>query len=712
VFFDAPILEVLAPLLFVVGAIYVLGPTLPITESWGRFAVFATVWLIVGRYLTWRLFETVLPANGEWYEVGWVYLCFAVELFALFDALILYLCFLRSTDHRAQADLYETNLRAMAPPELPAVDVYIPTYSEPLDVLEKTITGALCLDYPNFTVWVLDDGRRPWLKEFCEEKGVGYITRPDNAHAKAGNINHALTKTNGEYVALFDADFIVQRNFLMRTMGFFDDPKIGIVQVPHSFYNRDPLQTNLAVSKTIPDDQRFFFEALMPSRDGWDAAFCCGSNSVTRREALRAVGDALPTDSLTEDMLLSLTMLRKGFVTRYLNERLAYGLAPEGLRAFFIQRSRWARGAMQILYLRSGPLGPGLSVMQRLLFLPTHWLSQSLSMVFGILAPIVFLWTGVLPMVNVTFDAVVSYLLPMIVAVVGGLCLYAPRQYFPLASQVLGTFQSFRLLPTLLVTLVKPFGHGFRVTPKGGAAGTAGYDPEVFWSAAVLIALTVVGIAVNMDPESRIISEAALIPVVASWSAYNILILFLVCMLSLQGTVRRSEERFASDDPVWLMEPGRDGYLGKMMDISLSGASIAVVEGSCVDADADPEVKVFIPEVGLLSGRVVRRTPGRIAVAFDPAKGLERDLLIRKLFTALMPEVAASPPSAWSVTREIVRSIWATPSAARVDRIPPIETVAPPVANPEKLPAVSLVVQPLSRTDALDRAVVQRQIFA
>jgi cellulose synthase (UDP-forming) len=712
VFFDAPILEVLAPLLFVVGAIYVLGPTLPMTESWGRLAVFATVWLIVGRYLTWRLLETVLPANGEWYEVGWVYLCFAIEVFALFDALILYLCFLRSTDRHAQADHYETGLRAMAPSELPSVDVYIPTYSEPLDVLEKTITGALCLDYPNFNVWVLDDGRRPWLKAFCEEKGVGYITRPDNAHAKAGNINHALTKTNGEFVALFDADFIVQRNFLMRTMGFFEDPKIGIVQVPHSFYNPDPLQTNLAVRKTIPDDQRFFFEALMPSRDGWDASFCCGSNSVTRRDALRAVGDALPTDSLTEDMLLSLTMLRKGFVTRYLNEPLAYGLAPEGLRAFFIQRSRWARGAMQILYLRSGPLGPGLSLMQRLLFLPTHWLSQSLSMVFGILAPIVFLWTGVLPMVNVTLDAVVSYLLPMILAIVGGICLYAPRQYFPLASQVLGTFQSFRLLPTLLVTLVKPFGHGFKVTPKGGAAGTAGYDPEVFWTAATLIALTVIGIVVNMDPESRIISEAALIPVVATWSAYNILILFLVCMLSLQGTVRRNEERFASNDPVWLTEPGREGRLGRMIDVSLSGASIAVVDDAPVESDANPVLKVFIPEVGILSARVVRRTAGRIAIAFDPANGLERDLLIRKLFTGLVPEEAASPPSAWSVTTEIVRSIWTTPSAARVDAVSAAATPVPLAVKPEKLPAVSLVVPPRSRTDALDRAVGQRQIFA
>jgi cellulose synthase (UDP-forming) len=704
VFFDAPSLEVLAPLLFVVGAIYVLGPTLSMAHGWTRLLVFGTVWFIVARYLGWRIFETVLPASGEWYEVAWVWLCFAVEMFALFDAFILYLCFLRTTDRRQEADTHEARLRGAR--EFPLVDVYIPTYSEPLDVLEKTITGALCLDYPNFTVWVLDDGRRPWLKAYCEEKGIGYITRPDNAHAKAGNINHALTKTSGDYVALFDADFVVQRNFLMRTLGFFTDPNVGIVQVPHTFYNADPLQTNLAVHKSIPDDQRFFFEALMPSRDGWDAAFCCGSNSVTRREALRAVGDALPVDSLTEDMLLTLTMLRKGYVTRYLNEPLAYGLAPEGLRAFFIQRSRWARGAMQILYLRSGPLGPGLSLMQRLLFLPTHWLSQSLSMVFGILAPIVFLWTGVLPMANVTLDAVVNYLLPMIIAIVGGICLYAPGKYFPLASQLLGTFQSFRLLPTLLLTLVKPFGHGFKVTPKGGAAGAAGYEPQVFWTAAALIALSVGGILINIVPEWRIVSENALIPIVATWATYNTLVLFLVCMLSLQGTVRRSEERFLSNDPVWLMEPTRQGRLAKLVDISLSGASIDLGRDD-IETDADPFIKVFVPEVGILPGRVVRRAAGRIAVAFDPPTGLERDLLIRKLFTARLPEATTIVASAWSVTGEILKSVWSTPSAARVDRK---ESVIPTVVpSNERLPAASLVVPPRTMTNGFDELVAERR---
>src|SRR6185369_5403853 len=182
----------------------------------------------------------------------------------------LFLAFLRTSDRRPEADRHERRLRGLDAGKAPSVDVLIPSYNEPLAVLEKTIVGARSLEWPNVNVYVLDDGRRAWLRDYCAEKGVGYITRPDNLGAKAGNINHALTLTDGDFVAVFDADFIPQRSFLMRLMGFFEDPKVGIVQAPHAFYNHDPMQTNLAMRKSLPDDQAFFFEAIMPSRDGWD----------------------------------------------------------------------------------------------------------------------------------------------------------------------------------------------------------------------------------------------------------------------------------------------------------------------------------------------------------------------------------------------------------------------------------------------------------
>ena len=685
---ELPLLQLWAPVAFVVGAIFLLGPVLPLTRQWARTFIFAAVWLVIGRYVHWRTFTTALPADGAWYELAWIWFVYAIEMFALGDALILYLTLLRRSDRSVEADAHEARLRRTPPEQLPSVDVYVPTYNEPPEVLEKTITGALCLDYPNFKVWVLDDGRRPWLKAFCEAKGAGYLTRANNAHAKAGNINHALTKTNAEFVAVFDADFVPQRNFLMRTLGFFDDPKIGIVQVPHAFYNHDPMQANLALRKSQPDDQRFFFEAIMPSRDAWNAAFCCGSNSVTRRAALRSIGDALPTTSITEDMLLSLALLRQGYITRYLCERLAFGLAPETLTAFFVQRQRWARGAMQILYQTLGPFGPKLTLMQRLLFLPTHWLSHGLMLLLNILAPIIFMWTDVRPLVNVTTGGVIYYVLPMVLAVVGGLVAYAPREYFPFAAQVLGTFQSFKLLPTVLATIVKPYGHVFKVTPKGAAAQASGYERGVFWISAALIAATIGGLIVNTTPEWRIVSQTALLPVVAFWSGLNVVVLMLVCMMSLQAPIRRGEERFDFDEPVWIFAANGMLSIGRTKDMSLSGVGIKVDPSRALAAQPGEPVRLFLPEVGFVDGTAARQAGQFLGVKFNLHPSLERDLLIRKLFTAGLANVAVHV-SAASATRAMLSSIFALATqTAQQDEEPA------PAASAEKLPAQSLVIPP------------------
>lgn len=700
-------IELLAPTLFVVGGIYLLAPLLPLARPWARVLVFVIVWLVVGRYIVWRLTDTVWPARGDWIDVGWVWFCFVIETVAFFDAFILYLTFLRTADRHAEADRYEARLRAQAPAGLPSVDVFIPTYNEPLEVLEKTITGALCLDYPNVKVWVLDDGRRAWLKQFCEARGVGYFTRADNVHAKAGNINHALAHTSGDLVAVFDADFIPKRNFLWRTVGFFADPMIGIVQVPHAFYNSDPMQTNLALRRTLPDDQRFFFEAIMPSRDAWDAAFCCGSNAVIRRAALDQVGGRLPTASITEDVLLTLTMLRKGYITRYLCERLAYGLAPESLSAFFVQRQRWARGAMQILYLDVGPLGRNLSLVQRLMFLPTHWVSQGCVLLLAVVAPLVYLWTGLMPLVNVTGSAVIYYLVPMLLAIVGGITVYAPKQYFPFASQVLGTFQSFKILPSAFLTLINPSGHTFRVTPKGRDAATAKYERGIFWVAASLIVLTIAGLALNTVPEWQVISDSRLLPTVAFWAAINVVVLFLVCMMSLQAPLRRAEERFLLQEQIAVLSPAGQLSTGVTRDMSLSGVAIVGDESCALPFRVGDRVTLHIAEVGFVAGTVVRKTGRAFSVKFDLAPSVERDLLIRKLFTGTVhaEEIKAS---AWSATRALIASIWnARPSMASSL---PDEPERP--SNVLKLPARTLMVPPRSERRSLETISAERKRLA
>ena len=120
----------------------------------------------------------------------------------------------------------------------PTVDVYIPTYNEPLDVVRDTVLAAQCIDYPRdkMKIYILDDGSRSEFAVFAADVGVGYITRAEHNHAKAGNLNHAMTLTKGELICVFDCDHVATRMFLQSTVGgFLEDPKLALVQTPHYF---------------------------------------------------------------------------------------------------------------------------------------------------------------------------------------------------------------------------------------------------------------------------------------------------------------------------------------------------------------------------------------------------------------------------------------------------------------------------------------------
>jgi cellulose synthase (UDP-forming) len=294
---------------------------------------------------------------------------------------------------------------------------------------------------------------------------------------------------------------------------------------------------------------------------------------------------------------------------------------------------------------------------------------------------------------------------------VGGICIYAPNQYFPLAAQVLGTFQSFKIFPSVLLTVIKPFGHTFKVTPKGVAARTESYDQEVFWTAAFLLVLTVAGIIVNLLPEWRIIVQTALIPVVAGWSAYNTLLLFLVCMLSLQGSMQRGEERFCSEESVWLTAPGSSRIQGHLADISLSGAGILLDPQGMFRGKAGDPLQVFVSEVGYVPSRIARYRGNFIGVEFELGPGVERHLLIRKLFTSGLVATTNVTATTWSVTAALLRSIWSTPST-----ISGLEAAAGSVPLKamvgDKLPAESLVILPHAKQGQWADLATQRRAVA
>ena len=247
----------------------------------------------------------------------------------------------------------------------PSVDVYVATYNEPLDVLRPTLLGCLALDYPTASIWLLDDGRRPAVRDMAERLGINYLTRTDNEHAKAGNINAALPRTSGELVLVLDADHVPQPDLLKAVVGYFEQPELAWVQTPHEFYNRDSVQHLRAGDH----EQALFYRVIQPGKDHWGSAFWCGSAAVIRREALLGIG-GIATETITEDFHTSLKLHAAGWRSRYHAEPLCYGIAPHNLDQYLLQRDRWARGNLRVFRTRENVFTlRGLALGQRLSYL-------------------------------------------------------------------------------------------------------------------------------------------------------------------------------------------------------------------------------------------------------------------------------------------------------------------------------------------------------
>ncbi|WP_309071336.1 glycosyltransferase family 2 protein [Arthrobacter sp.] len=237
---------------------------------WVRLLVVLTVILGVN-YIAWRWLES-LNWDAWWIAVPLV----AAETYSLIDVALFGLTVWR--------------LKRRTPPEPPVgatVDVFITTYNEPIDMVLKTAEAAKRITYPHET-WILDDGSRPELQEGAEKLGVGYITRgPEWAnrprHAKAGNLNNALMMTSGEFMLILDTDQVPDPRILDRTLGYFNNRRVSLVQTPQYFVNvpeDDPLGSQAPL----------FYGPIQQGKDGWNAAFFCGSNAILRREALMQLG--------------------------------------------------------------------------------------------------------------------------------------------------------------------------------------------------------------------------------------------------------------------------------------------------------------------------------------------------------------------------------------------------------------------------------------
>ena len=336
----------------------------------------------------------------------------------------------------------------------------------------------------------------------------------------------------------------------------------------------------------------------------------------------------MPTGSITEDMLLTMAFLRAGYTTRYLCERLAVGLAPESLDAFFVQRSRWAQGALQMLYLKSGPLGPGLSLVQRIMFLPTHWLTQSLMQITALMLPVLYLIFGFIPMVLDDFADLFKYQLPAVIASIMLLRRLAPDAYFAVPSTVLTTLQAFRLLPLLLKTLIKPHGHKFQVTPKGSSASGTTYDGFTLKMCLLCLWGTVFGFLMSMWTNAIDGQSRELFPIISLWSVINGLVMSAVLTVAFSRPVLRKEERFLLKTQAYVLSESGPLLEADTIDVSMSGARIFGPQ-----LKPNSWVALKIADVRPILAYIRWSSDGTSGLQFVHSDSKARDQLIACIFT-------------------------------------------------------------------------------
>lgn len=344
--------------------------------------VLASVFTI--RYFFWRALHTMNPAARIFF-----YAFLTAEGLSFLESLLFYFIAWNPTRYRRPETLHGRT-----------VDVFIPTYNESIDLLRETVLCAVNMNYPHKT-YILDDGQRDAVRELAAEFNCGYIARGDRTHAKAGNLNNALSQTDGEFIVTLDADHVAAPELIDSMIGFFVDPSVAVVQGTQDFYNLDSFQHRVNwVARAGWQQQELFFSVIQPGKDRHNATFYCGSPGILRRSALEEIG-GFPTGTITEDMHTSLRLQKKGWRVIYFNRTVARGLAPQTFTGFATQWQRWGHGAMQVLRAENPLFTRKLKLSQRICYFSSfyfYWMSWV--KLFFVLTPVLALLLATFPLVT------------------------------------------------------------------------------------------------------------------------------------------------------------------------------------------------------------------------------------------------------------------------------------------------------------------------
>lgn len=622
-------------------AVWMVMKLSPRPRPWSRRLVVGILGVLTVRYLSWRSLSTLnlsTPLNGV-FSLG----LFMLELLLLLGSMIQLILLLRVRDRGSQADLLaEAVLSGVF---APTVDILIPSYNEPASILRRTIIGCQALDYEPKTIYLLDDTNRSEIAELAAELGCKYIARLENHHAKAGNLNHALSSnsaggsyTNGELIVVFDADFIPTTNFLTRTVGFFQDDRVALVQTPQTFYNPDAIARNLGLEHILPPEEEVFYRQIQPMRDGAGGVICAGTSFVVRRSALAEIGYFV-TESLSEDFFTGIRLAAKGYRLIYLNEKLSAGLAAENIADRALQQIRWAQGTLQAFFVTANPLTiPGLRPLQRLAYFEglLHWFS-SIARVGFLLIPLAYSFLGIIPL-RATSEDLLYFFMPYYLVNLSVFAWLNERSRSALLADIYSVVLCFPLAFAVISTMLNPFGKGFKVTPKGTSSDRFSFN----WQFALPLTIVFVASAFSLWTNLGIslasgMGQPDLPPAMAEkmkgfdlgifWSIYNLMTLS-IALLILMDVPRPNPDLWFDLRRTVRLQIGNRQFWGTTAAISEVGAEVMLTQNLPTNSrdrlsDLAVPVELEILEAELsLTGQIAQTDTANglatIRIRFDP----------------------------------------------------------------------------------------------
>jgi cellulose synthase (UDP-forming) len=585
----------------------------PQPRTWSRVLVVGILLGLTLRYVLWRSLSTLNltnPLNG-FFSLG----LFLLEMLMLASSTIQLFLMLKMKSRNREAD--QLTNQVLDGTFQPSVDIFIPTYDEPIFILRRTLIGCQAIEYANKKIYLLDDTRRPEMKQLAEELGCEYMARPDNRYAKAGNLNHAIAKTSGELIVVFDADFIPTKNFLIRTVGFFQHEKVALVQTPQTFYNIDPIARNLGLENVLTPEEEVFYRQIQPIRDGAGSVVCSGTSFVVRRSALEAIGGFV-TDSVSEDYFTGIRISAIGYRLVYLDEKLSAGLAAENISAHAIQRLRWARGTLQAFFIKANPLTiPGLRPIQRLAHLEglLHWFT-SISRVGFLIMPLAYSFLGVLPL-RASPAELLYFFLPYYLVQLTVFSWLNYRSRSALLSDIYSLVLTFPLALTVIKVMLNPFSRGFKVTPKGTKSDRFYFNWGLAWPLILMFIVTAVSLWRNLGlcmmkgawattVSQEVAQQIKGIGLGWIWSTYNLLMIGVALLILLDVPKPDVYEWFNLRRVVQL-DVAEGTFWGVTTRISEVGAEVALTQAglpSIASGETLP-VRLSILEEGIsLQGQI------------------------------------------------------------------------------------------------------------